>query len=195
MSTTKRLERLSIIPCIMSYQSTPKKLVFLVGFVCLISPILNTHCADYREELALRSKTALGFLRSERSQKLASVDEKLDIEQVRKLLEEIRDSPDQEFITQEGAARIIKASQVETNPCNDETFLNLFQIVDFYRAFPNIQNFAKYHRLEQFKKCPSYIKKASIEHHRFQLGRDELDILDKYRPRNGWRFLPQSRRV
>lgn len=172
----------------MSTVSKTSKLYLLLGFACLLLHGLQVHCSSDegssdRKKLEKISETALHFLNTEKSQKLASREEKLDVDQVKELLEAIKHSPsDEAFITRERAAEMIEAGQVERNPCKDDTFERLFRLTRELSPFPNLHNYMDHCRLEQFRKCPEYIEKGKTGY-RFRLSKEDLRKLGVEEPR------------
>lgn len=152
----------------------PNRFHLVFGFVCLLSHSLQVHCSG-------SSEIALHFLHSERGEKLASLREKLDIDQVKDLLMAIENSPSNEFILPERAAEMVKVSEVETNPCTDKTFDALSRLTDAYSAFPNLFNYLDHYRLEQFKKCPVYIERGKLGY-TYRLSKEDLIKLGANEP-------------
>lgn len=102
-------------------------------------------------------------MRSEPSQKLASLEEVLTIDQVKSQLQAIVNSNRNELMTKERAAKMIQVSQVWANPCTEATFSNLSQFLDDYRAFPNLRNYLNHYQAEQLRQCPQYLNPPPVE--------------------------------
>lgn len=148
----------------------------LLGLVCLTLSF-GIDCRSNR--LAEISKVALHFLSSENSQKLASLDVKLSVDQTRELLQWIRDSPTQELFTQQRASELIQVSKVEINNCEMETFAEIDRLMFITGAFPNIQRYLKHYKLEQLKKCKEFLDELRSK---IRFSEKELEILGLIEP-------------
>lgn len=109
------------------------KCLLLIGAVCSVLQL-----ASASEGGLIPS---MSFLESKRSDRLASLTEKLDFDQTRELLLDMLDSPGEEMLTTERAIEMIKMSDSDKRKCSDNDFFRFRYLIHHYDAFPNIKNY------------------------------------------------------
>lgn len=134
------------------------KISLLVGLVCLVS--MEVQAASGKNKFSPMAHDALSFLNSELSQKLASVDKKLDVEETKQLLEIMRRKSSQELFTKRRAADLIEVSNVNEGKCNRAKIEEIIALLYSTRAFPNVNSYLEYYKKKQVQVCRQLLKRA-----------------------------------
>lgn len=124
------------------------KCVLLVELACLFLQALSVDCASTRV-------LDLSFLNSPRSDRLASLTEKLDFDQTKELLQKMRRAPSKEMLTDTRIKEFLDLSNAinATVPGCKKIIPRIEVLLWEYKAFPNIVNYLEQCKNVQLEAC------------------------------------------
>lgn len=109
------------------------KCLLLIGVTCSVLQLTRASAID-------TAYVDLSFLKSDLGNKLASLTDKLDFQQVKMMLEKIPNTGET-FITSRRAEEMLELSNVEGKRCDQAKISQIEYLIFDYKAFPNLQNY------------------------------------------------------